>query len=177
MAESSDLHCEIFEAEVGLGGSPGRPEIHYKLWTDLPAGTLMALSCYRSYLSWRNERAVWVMAEDELIVRPNVLGDFNGAQGVISVEKADLHAKKEFEQRLKSGFSAGIQTPVGDEVELIFTVGARQRLKAFGKNNRNLAGPLVQEEGGVRFVELRKKVKVPLRSDLQPLREEGEDES
>lgn len=176
MAGSQGIYCEVFEVEeVRVTHREGRPEIHYKLWTDLPAGTLPGLVCYRSYTNWRNEGCVWTMVEDELTIVPDIRGDYNGVVGNIDVIKADIKAKKRFEELL-SDLSAGIRTPIGDEIEMIFTVGARQRLKAFGKNNANLTGPLVQEAGGVRYIELSTTVNAPMRRDLQPLRTEDEEE-
>lgn len=170
-----EILCELFEAELSAVNAHGRPEIHYKLWTDLPAGTLVALGCYRSYTNWRNERCVWVMVQDALTIVPNVLGDWNGVVDTIDVIKGDLEAKKEFEDLL-GGSSAGIRTPVEDEIEVVFTVGARQRLKAFGKNNENLVGPLIQKRGPIHYIELAATVNVPMRRDLQPLRTKGEEE-
>jgi hypothetical protein len=168
-----ELLCEVFEANLHVANPYGRPEIHYELWTDLPDGTLVALGCYRNYTNWRNESCVWVMVQDALTVVPNIKGDYNGVAGVIDVVKGDLEAKEEFEELLRG--SAGIRTPVGDEIEVIFTVGARQRLKAFGKNNQNLVGRLIQERGPIHFIELKAIVNAPMRRDLQPLKTEGEE--
>ena len=78
-------------------------------------------------------------------------------------------AREEFDELLP--MSAGIEGHVSRTLTLSATVGARQRLKAFGKGNSQLEGAAVNQSGSVRVVTAKSTLDVELSPDLKPTNE------
>ncbi len=161
------ITCDLFELQLELSDSDNR-SLKYMFYCDLPAGTRVVLSCQRTFKNTRGETCLWVGFNTALEIQSNVHGDYNGGVGVIDVDASDRKAFEQFKQ-INKGFSGGIQTPVSDNFTVVLTVGARQRLKAFGRNNSSLNGDMVGENGGINVVEVEKSCKIPVKDELQPL--------
>jgi hypothetical protein len=95
-------------------------------------------------------------------------GDLNGATGELEVDKGDKAGLAEFGE-LAGPYSKGIKEPVSDELTVSFILGARQPLRAFGKNNINLTGSMVRDSGGINVVSIESSVLVPIKPQLQPV--------
>lgn len=159
------IRCDIFELRLSCGNGA---TIDYLLWTDLPAGTRVMVTCKRSFINLRNETRVWMGYNDALEVKPSVHGDFNGLKGTIDIRESDQIASSMFDS-IQSAHSAGIQSKVSDEVVVVMSVGGRQRLRAFGKNNESLSGQMVDESASPRVVRVSKSLVIPMDNDLQPI--------
>ena len=165
------VQCNIFDFKLDLKKSSNGAKVVYKYWTDLPCGTLVGLCFFRLYKDNADNDCMWTLFEEELTVAPKELGDFNGGHGTLYVERGDRNALEEFEDEAFGEFGTGINGRVSDEITFVLTVGARQRIKAFGKNNCNLSGSEVFESGGINIVEVEASILLPLEEELQPLRE------
>jgi hypothetical protein len=161
------ITCDVFELVLNVE-SDGDLFIEYSFYTDLPAGTRVTLSCQRMFANMRDEECLWVGYNEAKMVEPSVHGDYNGGSGRIDVIESDKKALALFKQ-INKGLSAGIKTPIGDDFTVVLTVGARQRLREFGRNNCNLSGQMVSETGGINVVEVSKSIKLPMLAELQPL--------
>lgn len=171
MADESSVRCDVFELEASVKDLSTNPILCYRFWTDLPAGTIVGLSCSRRYLDLSGDSCLWSMIQDGLLVQPKVYGDFCGGRGEIDVNSSDAEGRKEFDDLLGE-FSSGIASPVGAEVHLVLSVGARQRLRAFGKNNRSLCGAMVFDAGGINCVQVEATLNVPMADKYQPIDQE-----
>ena len=87
----------------------------------------------------------------------------------MDVIASDERALKRFREIHSDGFSHGTKTPVDDELVVDMVVGARQRIRDFGKYNCNLTGEMVENSGGIQIVRISKSLNIPMRPDLQPL--------
>jgi hypothetical protein len=63
--------------------------------------------------------------------------------------------------------------PVAPEIHVQVTVGARQPMKAFAKNNCNLTGGMVAESGGINIVREEVVVSAEMRREYQPIEVEA----
>jgi hypothetical protein len=161
------LTCNLFELALALHNDGRTAILEYLFYTDLPAGTRVILSCERSYTNLRGDKCVWVGHDEAALAKPSIRGDYNGAQGEIDVAASDRRALDRFRQ-IKNTFSSGITSPVSDTLTVTATVGARQPLKEFGKNNRYLSGRMVYDRGGVNVVEVCKSIVIPIQKESQP---------
>src|SRR5688500_8041205 len=161
------IRCDHFSLDVAVERRESA-QLVIQLVTDLPAGTLVNVDCTRVYLTLRDQPALWTLFDERLEIQPAFHGDFSGLERSIDVEAGDAEASAEFEEALGS-FSSGIRTKVSDTVTVTATVGARQRLKAFGRNNENLRGSEVSQKGDLKIVQAVVEIDVPMREDQQPL--------
>jgi len=157
--------CDLFEVNI-TGLEPDT--VDYLVYTDLPAGTRVLVTCQRSFVNLKSERRLWIGYDEALVIQPSIYGDFNGLRGRIDVVQSDRRALERF-RNIDASWSSGIGSKVSDEVEIVFTVGARQRLRDYGRNNENLSGQMVSRSGDLKIVESRAAVIVPMHSELQPL--------
>mgnify|MGYP003635139345 FL=1 len=163
------LTCDLFELSLTLKqNASGHPVIEFSYYTDLPAGTRVILSCERTYNDMQDEECVWVGYNAVIFVEPAFYGDFNGGSGQIDVVESDQKALALFNE-INSSFSSGVKTPVSDDIRVDLTVGARQRLRAFGKNNCELSGQMVECSGGVNVVRVSESLTIPMLPELQPI--------
>lgn len=162
------VQCEVFEVKVDLEDDNGKPCLAWTFYTDLPAGTQVILACKRTFLDMRGDTCLWTGHNERLEVRPKVQGDYNGASGRIDVHASDKKARGLFDE-ISTGSAPAIKTPVSDELTLGFTVGARQRLRAYGQNNAELRGKMVSANGDINVVVVRKSICIPMQKELQPL--------
>ena len=164
--------CDVFEAE--LRARDQSPQVvEYLLYSDLPAGTQVVLSCQRTFYDMAGKLSIWPGWGDTLIIDPSIYGDFNGIRGTIDVGESDAEAFELFKD-INRSCGRGIRSRVSDELTIIFTVGARQRLRIFGKNNCNLDGQMVHQHGGINIVEIECKIVVPMQDEFQPIGSDGE---
>jgi len=163
--------CDLYQLSAELKGESGRRKISYSLYSDLPAGTRAIISLERFYYNSRGEKCVWTGVGpgfgDEAFFKPNIYGDFAGLEDEIDVELFDRCALEEFEAIITS-LSLGVVCRVSDELQLIISVGARQRIRAFGKNNENLTGGMVAKKGSVNIVEAEISFNAPVLAESQP---------
>jgi len=162
------ITCDLFELSLEIEQTPNGPELVYKFWSDLPAGTLAGVSVTRTYRDMDGVECLWTLFDDEVQLTKGVMGDYSGGAGRVNIAQGDREGSEEFEDML-GDLSYGISTPVGDEITVNVSVGGRQRLRVFGRNNSNLIGQMVAEEGGIMVAEVRGVVILPLDPGLQPL--------
>lgn len=166
------VECNLFELTVDLVEQDGTPLIRYFFFTDLPAGTRVILSCQRTYTNVQGEQCVWVGHDEAVFTKPSVHGSYNGANGQIDVVASDRQAFQRFKQT-RSSFSPGIASQVSSVVTVILTVGARQPIEAFGRNNVHLSGRMVRNRGEVNVVKVSKDIEVSVCKECQPTSAHG----
>jgi hypothetical protein len=160
------LICDIFDVRASVIDGEN-PTIEYLFYTDLPAGTRVILSCQRTYHDMASELSLWTGHSETMDVMPAVHGSYNGGRGRINVVESDKRGLALFQQINRSN-GPGIKSKVSDELTLVFTVGARQRIRDFGKNNNELSGQMVNTAGGIHVVEVQQSIHIPMRDDIQP---------
>lgn len=161
------LTCDLFELRLALTGGDC-PKVEYLFYTDLPAGPVVIISCYRTYENMRGEKCVWAGYDGKRELIPNAHGDFSGGKDIVDVYNSDKQGF-EFFNALSSSFSAGIKTRVSDEFIVSITLGGRQRLRAFGKNNSGMNGQMVSKAGEINVVQVSANIVVPMAEEFQPL--------
>ena len=162
------VQCDVFEVKVDLEDESGRPYLVWTFHTDLLAGTQVILACERTFSDMLGATCLWTGHNERLEVHPNVHGNYNGANGRIEVYASDKKARELFEE-ISTGSAPAIKTPVSDEMILSFTVGARQKLRAYGRNNTELRGKMVSANGDINVVVVSKSICIPMQRELQPL--------
>ncbi len=162
------IKCDVFELELDLDTSGPSPMLEYRYWTDLPCGTKVILELTRSYRDSDNDLCLWTLFEEDFSLSRGDLVDFNGGSGVLDVFAGDRNGLKEFEEFERDDPSSVIVTPVSDEISTSVVVGIRQRLRAYGKNNKNLTGAKVDKSGGLKTVSVERRVRCPMLPELQP---------
>lgn len=154
--------CDVFDLQVDVIEDR---LLQYEFHTDLPAGTRVIVVCTRDYEDMRGEGRVWRGYSSMVELRAPISGPLFGQKGIIDVRLSDQKGLNLFREIRGS---SKIRTPVGDDLTLALTVGARQRHRAFGRYNCDLSGKKVENSGGINVVEVRCSVKLPMDGDLQP---------
>ena len=161
--------CNVFELTLSVIGGD-RPRVEYSLHTDLPVGTQVIISCDRTFEDKRGSLRVWVGYNETLNLMPSLQNGFSEYRGIIDVVESDKQAFDLFRKIRNSSFPPpGNKTPISDIFTVILTVGARQRLREFGKYNANLSGLMVSEWGVVNVIEVRRDNFLPMSPDFQPV--------
>ncbi len=163
------MRCDTFEAEARLDIE--RRVLAWRYWTDLPAGTRISLDISRRYLAYDGRETLWTLHDEALLATAGARGDFNGGSGEISIDDGDLAARSDFESGLDH-FSAGMKGLPGPAIHVSFCVGARQQIKAFGRDNVNLAGGMVELSGTTHIVLAERIVDCAMASVASPISEE-----
>ena len=161
------IECNNFEIEIEIEETKKR-KLSWSFFTDLPCGTKVIISVERFYKDHDDSDCVWTLYNEGIEVTKTDNGDFNGNHGELVVDNADSVAFEDFNENL-GPYSSGIKTPVTDSITVEVVVGARQPLKAFGKNNINMAGSQVVQSGNINVVRVSKNVSVPIKDKFQPL--------
>ena len=112
-------------------------------------------------------KCVWVGHNERIEIQPAIRGDFNGVTGRVDLVASDRRASLRFE-RINGEFSSGVKGKVSDQLTVSMTVGARQPMRLFGKNNCNLSGVMVTHTGEVNVVIVEKIILTPMPAELQP---------
>jgi hypothetical protein len=159
------IECNRFDVSVSFADSEV-PTIRYRILTDLPAGTRAIISAYRIYLDYEGNECVWSLFWDDFFFG-KAEGDVNGIEGTIDINTGDKIARKEFEDTL-SDYSSGIEGELSNEIIVDATVGLRQRLKIFGKNNCNLLGQCVHDDGTMHLVKSGTSIFYPISDENSP---------
>ena len=156
------IECNRFDVSLNVSGDE-IPIVIFVIRTDLPSGTQIISTCRRSYRHAQGKDSLWVGQSDRLVVSAD-----GKCRGRIDINASDKKASDYFRQLNTGHSSPGISSPISDTVELGFMVGGRQRLREFGRNNSELSGTLVTERGGIKVVEAVRKLRIPMKSHLQP---------
>ena len=159
--------CNIFDIDLELAEQENR-KLMWRVYTDLPCGTVLSYSCDRTYIDYEGAVCLWTLDHGAVEVSPTARGDLNGGSGEVQIDHGDQSALEEFNELLGS-YSKGIKTPVGDELRVSFVLGARQPLRAFGKSNIRLSGAMVREAGGINVVESEAVISAPIQHRYQPV--------
>src|SRR5262249_1094889 len=120
--------------------------LEWSVHTDLPGGTRLIVDISRHYNNTRGDLCLWNLWNDAIILWTTGPGDLNGGTGSLNIDDGDAHGLANFSELL-GPYSSGTVNLVGAEIYVQATIGARQPLKAFGKNNCNLAGNMVSVAG------------------------------
>jgi hypothetical protein len=159
------IECNRFDLSISFI-DPEVPIVRYQILTDLPAGTRVIISAYRTYLDYEGNECVWSLFWDDFFFGKSE-GDTNGVEGIIDINAGDKIARREFEDTL-SDYSSGIEGELSDEIVVDATVGLRQRLKIFGKNNCNLVGQRVHDDGTMHLVKGGTSIFCPILDENSP---------
>ncbi len=160
--------CDVFDLHITVNDRM----LGWNLSTDLPGGTRVMVDVFRRFTNTRGDPCVWSLWSDAILLTPTGPGDRNGASGNLNIDSGDAHGLSRF-NALLGPYSSGILKPVDAEVHVQVTVGARQPMKAFGKNNCNLTGGMVVESGGINIVREEVVVVVEMRPEYQPIQFEA----
>lgn len=158
------ITCDVFDIHAAVEGRI----LRWSVSTDLPGGTRLIVDVSRQYTDARCDKCVWSLWNDAVLLTPTGPGDRNGAIGTLNIDEGDAHGLSRF-NKLLGPYSAGILKPVEHDLFLQVTVGARQPMKAFGKNNCNLTGDMVVDSGGINIVRKELALWVEIRHDYQPI--------
>jgi hypothetical protein len=158
------ITCDVFDLDASIDGRT----LHWKISTDLPGGTRIIVSVFRLYTNTGGDQCVWILWDDAVLLTPTGSGDCNGASGTLNIDQGDKNALAQFNELL-GPYSSGVTSPIGDELRVQATVGGRQPLKAFGKNNCNLSGAMVVEASPVNIVREEVVLEVEMRPEFQPI--------
>jgi hypothetical protein len=142
-------------------------EIAFTCHTDLPLGAVVILSCQRTYIDSLGKTALWIGHSDRLTVLYNSEIKSNCITGTINIDESDKQARSLYNQ-IHASDSAFVLSPVSSEFTMVFTVGARQRLREFGNLNINMSGTMVTKSGGINVVIVRQSIDVAMCGDYQP---------
>ena len=103
--------CNLFEVILSVSGNEN-PIVDYLIYTDLPAGTQVLMSCRRTYRDRHANDSLWIGESERLTLVSQVQDGYCGWRGKINVETSDKKALEHFRQ-LNSVYSpSGISTPV-----------------------------------------------------------------
>src|SRR5687768_13720060 len=141
------ITCDIFDLNAVVEGRT----LRWSVSTDLPGGTRLIVDISRRYTNTRGDSCLWSLWGDAVLLTATGPGDRNGATGILNIDEGDAHGLARFNELL-GPYSSGTVNPVRPEIHVQVTVGARQPMKAFGKNNCNLAGGMVADSGGINVV-------------------------
>lgn len=122
----------------------------------------------RLYTDTRGDQCIWNLWNDAVLLTPVGPGDRNGANGSLDIDEGDAHGLSRFNELLVP-YSSGIQKLIDHDVRVQATVGTRQPLKAFGKNNCNLEGGMVFNSGGINIVREEVILQIEMLSKYQPI--------
>lgn len=154
--------CNLFSVDAHVLDDRTRV-VQVVIRTDLPSGTQIIYSVDRTYLDKKGELSLWVGQGDRIVVDRS-----NECHLDIDIDASDEMALDYFRQLNSGSFPSGNISPVSDTVDISFVVGARQRLKEFGRNNSELTGMVVREAGSVKIVESRHQFCIPMEQKFQP---------
>jgi hypothetical protein len=158
------ITCDVFDLDAVVEGRT----LRWSVSTDLPGGTRLIVDISRRYTNTRGDECLWTLWGDAVLLTPTVRGDRNGASGTLNVDDGDARGLLQF-NKLLGPYSSGTVRPVGTDIHVQVTVGARQPMKAYGKNNSNLAGGMVAESGGINIVREEVVVLAEMNSEYQPI--------
>lgn len=159
------LQCNYFEVSAHATAENSR-QIGHRLLTDLPEGTVAIVNVSRYYLDCQGAKCVWTLF-GERVSLTKMKGDFNGFQDVFDIDTGDKRARASFE-RILSDYSSGIRGELSQEVFVSYTIGLKQRLKAFGKNNCNIEGQYVHDDGVIRIIRGETSVIISISEENKP---------
>lgn len=158
------ITCDVFDLNAVVDGRT----LRWTVRTDLPGGTRIIVSVSRRYVDTRGDECVWSLWGDSVLLTATGPGDCVEAKGALNIDEGDAHGLSRFNELL-GPYSSGIVNPVGPEIQVQVTVGARQPMKAFGKNNCNLSGGMVSNSGGINIVREVAVVSVEMCRENQPI--------
>lgn len=162
------ITCDVFDLDAVVEGRT----LRWTASTDLPGGTRLIVSISRRYTNTRGEECLWSLWGDAVLLTATGPGDRNGATGSLDIDEGDARGLSQFNELL-GPYSSGTVQPVGHEIHVQVTVGARQPMKAFGKNNCNFAGGMVADSGGINIVREEVVVLAEMRREYQPTEAEA----
>jgi hypothetical protein len=146
------IKCEEFKVTVLVDSED---VLTLQVMSDLPRATGVTLHVHRTYRDKRDEESLWTM----YLNRHALDSDLGQLLVRVSVVDGDKRAASEYENYYKR---AGMLSPPTSTIFVYAVVGARQRHRGFGPQNRHLHGARVQESGGVKIVEATAQVDVPM---------------
>lgn len=166
MAGKEKINCKLFKCSAVVSENQ-LSVINFALETDIPVGSLVGVMFTRNYFDAEGEDSLWVGYGDSFTVTSMSDSTSNGFRGQLDIDSCDTHGLKWF-KNAHSQISTEISTPVSDTLNIVFTLGGRQRNKAFEKNNQNLIGEMVARRGDINCIECRVSLVAPMLSSLQP---------
>jgi len=162
------ITCDAFDLDLVVEGRT----LRWTVSTDLPGGTRLIVDVSRRFINTRGDKCLWSLWNDAVLLIATGPGDRNVATGTLNVDEGDAHGLSQFNELL-GPYSSGVAKPVGPEIYVEVTVGARQPMKAFGKNNCNLVGGMVAVSGGINIVRGEVVVSSEMRREYQPIEVEA----
>jgi hypothetical protein len=166
MGAGDKIVCNVFSTELHLM----QRLLSIVYLTDLPPETRVIFSCDRYYSDCSGDRKLWPIASGELFVGLGFCNDLNGGSQQVDIDVGDKAALDYFNS-LRSAHFTGISSDPSNDVHVVLTVGARQRLRGFGKNNSGLIGNMVRDSGEIRVIRVESSIYCPMLSELNPLKQ------
>ena len=163
MADNLVVNCASFECKASVNQ---QNDVLFSLCTDLPVGTLVGVMFNRSYNDADGQPSVWVGYWESYTVE-KLDDQKNGFSGICSLDESDKLGAAWF-KNAHTAISSTISEPVSDSLSVVFTVGGRQKVKAYGKGNRHLSGYLVTKNGDENIVESQASLVCPMNKSYQP---------
>jgi hypothetical protein len=155
------IMCNLFDVVVKVNNNEN-PVVVFAIKTDLPVGTQIIYSTDRLYKDAQGEDSLWVGQGERLTVIEG-----GECKGSIDINSSDRLAFEYYRQINLGSSPTGMSNELSDTVIITFTVGGRQKLREFGRNNINLFGSLVKDCAGVKIVESIHKCVIPINSNLR----------
>jgi hypothetical protein len=157
--------CTFLSLDLDADLGPKR-FLRCRVQSDLPPGTLLMVMVYREYLAKDGEAQCWIGSESLECMLSEQSSGRAGALLELPIDDFDRSALKSF--RKMEGSGRWLQRGVSDEVLVEVFLGLKNGLpKIFGRNNRELQGEIVLEEGGMRTVRVEKTITIPLAADVR----------
>lgn len=149
------VHCEKFDILSNFKDKTTT----FTLSTDLPEHTTILASVSRSYWNGNNEKKSFEYYNKKISVRD--LRKF--VTVVIEDEKFRLRMAQ-MQQLAPSSGTGKMTLQVSENIEINLMVAINQTNNTFGKNNKNLTGPLVEAVNGYKMVRAKKEYASPVKT-------------
>ena len=149
------VHCEKFDILSNFKDKTTT----FTLSTDLPEHTTILASVSRSYWDGNNEKKAFEYYNKKISVRD--LRKFITV--VIDDEKFRLRMAQ-MQQLAPSSGTGKMTLQVSENIEINLMVAINQTNNTFGKNNKNLTGPLVEAANGYKMVRAKKEYASPVKT-------------
>lgn len=149
------VHCEKFDILSNFKDKTTT----FTLSTDLPEHTTILTSVSRSYWDGNNEKKAF-----EYYNKKNSVRDLRKFVTVV-IDDEKFRLRMAQMQQLAPSAGTGKKTlQVSENIEINLMVAINQTNNTFGKNNKNLTGPLVEAVNGYKMVRAKKEYASPVKT-------------
>jgi hypothetical protein len=161
------VECSLFEVVVKCD----ERILYIDIKSDLPAGTRVIVSVFRTYRNLANEEELWQLLSEAIFLE-SLQRELNGFSLSANIDELDGKAKEYFKSVIPS-CPRGMTSLPSELINIRCSVGARQKLKLFGKMNKKLRGNKVVASGGINLVEGCSNVILPISEENLPINKDN----